>query len=87
MERLQKKIIQTDLQKKIVFLVGPRQVGKTWLAKDIAQSFEHSQYLNYDRKEDRDIIHEEAWLETTDLLILDELHKIVTYVPSGRLIL
>lgn len=75
MERSQKKIIQTDLQKKIVFLVGPRQVGKTWLAKDIAESYKHSQYLNYDRKEDRDIIHTEAWLETTDLLILDELHK------------
>ena len=75
MERSQKKIIQTDLQKKIVFLVGPRQAGKTWLAKDIAESYEHSQYLNYDRKEDRDIIREEAWLETTDLLILDELHK------------
>lgn len=32
-------------------------------------------YLNYDHLEDRKIIHHEAWLASTDLLILDELHK------------
>jgi chromosomal replication initiation ATPase DnaA len=36
MNRQQKQIIQQDLTKKMVFLVGPRQVGKTWLAQDIA---------------------------------------------------
>ncbi len=75
MKRSQKSSIQKDLKKKIVLLVGPRQVGKTWLAKDIARSYNNAQYLNYDRKEDRDIIHAEGWLEKTDLLILDELHK------------
>lgn len=57
----------------MVFLVGPRQAGKTWLAKEIAKSFQHPVYLNYDRKEDRTIIHSEAWLESTDLLVIDEL--------------
>jgi predicted AAA+ superfamily ATPase len=64
-----------DLQKKMVFLVGPRQAGKTWLAQEIAKSFHHPVYLNYDRRDDRKIIADEAWLESTDLLILDELHK------------
>lgn len=59
----------------MVLLVGPRQAGKTWLAKEIAKSFLHPVYLNYDRKEDRDIIRNEAWLESTDLLVFDELHK------------
>lgn len=75
MKRLQKAWILKDLEKKMVLLVGPRQTGKTWLAKNIAKEFPNSVYLNYDQKLDRDIIHAQSWLNTTDLLILDELHK------------
>ena len=64
-----------DLKKKIVFLVGPRQVGKSWLAKDIGKSYDKTVYLSYDHPEDRKIIEDTAWLESTQLLILDELHK------------
>lgn len=75
MRRIQSSSILKDLSKKMVFLVGPRQAGKTWLAKEIAKFFQHPVYLNYDRQEDRHIIQAEAWLESTDLLIIDELHK------------
>ena len=75
MERKQNQVILDDLTKKMVFLVGPRQVGKTWLAKDIGKSFERTVYLNYDNLEDQKIIKAAAWLESTQLLILDELHK------------
>ncbi len=75
MIRAQKNIILKDLEKKIVLLVGPRQSGKTWLAKDIAKSFSNSIYLNYDQIKDRKIIQDQSWLDNTDLLILDELHK------------
>jgi predicted AAA+ superfamily ATPase len=64
-----------DLKSKIVFLTGPRQVGKTWLARDIAGKYSHPLYLNYDSRADREIIEKEAWLASTDLIIFDEIHK------------
>ncbi len=75
MERQHKKYILNDLEKKMVFITGPRQVGKTWLAMDIARNFPDSLYLNYDSTRDRDIIRNEAWISKTDLLIFDEIHK------------
>jgi predicted AAA+ superfamily ATPase len=75
MERAQTPYILRDLKKKMVFLIGPRQVGKTWLAKKIAEQYKNPLYLNYDRFEDREMIRKEGWPDKTDLLILDEIHK------------
>jgi hypothetical protein len=75
MERYQKQAIIQDLHKKMVFLAGPRQAGKTTLAKSIAQEFSSFIYLTYDSAEDRKIILEESWLSSVELLIFDEIHK------------
>jgi uncharacterized protein len=75
MDRYQRQAILRDLEKKMVFLAGPRQAGKTTLAKAIAREFSSSLYLTYDRLEDRKIILEESWLPSVELLILDEIHK------------
>ncbi|MBS0628837.1 MAG: ATP-binding protein [Verrucomicrobia bacterium] len=75
MDRYQKEAIQKDLQKKMVLLAGPRQAGKTTLAKRIATEFKSSIYLTYDNTEDRKILLNEGWLPSTELLIFDELHK------------
>lgn len=75
MERVQKKFILHDLQRKMVFLSGPRQSGKTTLAKEISREFKSSIYLSYDHGEDREIIQKEAWLPSVELIILDEIHK------------
>lgn len=75
MRRIQTTAILNDLAKKMVLLVGPRQAGKTWLAKHIASHFSSSIYLNYDQFSDRSVILEQRWLPSTELVILDELHK------------
>ena len=75
MKRIQQALIEKDLARKMVFLTGPRQVGKTSLAKAIAADYTSSVYLNYDSLSDRKIINDTAWLPSTELLILDELHK------------
>ena len=73
--RFQQEKIHSDLQKKMVFIVGPRQVGKTWLAKKIAEKYNNAVYLNYDSIDDKKIIREKTWLPNTEIIVLDELHK------------
>lgn len=68
------RILQ-DLAKKMVFVLGPRQSGKTWLCKQIGAEIKPSTYLNYDSFADREIIVAQKWHPETELLILDELHK------------
>ncbi len=67
--------ILEDLQKKMVFLGGPRQVGKTTLARNITQHFKHSIYLNWDRRDHRRRILDMVWPEETEFLVFDEIHK------------
>ncbi len=73
--KIYKEKILKDLERKMVFLVGPRQVGKTFLSKEILKEFPGGIYLNYDFFKHREIIREMSWLEETDLIVFDELHK------------
>ena len=64
--------IGEDLSNKMVFVSGPRQVGKTTLARTFAPN--NSRYLNWDIEDDRqDIIHGRVPPEA--FLIFDEIHK------------
>lgn len=76
MERLQSKDILKDLQVKMVFLSGPRQVGKTVLAKSFKNHWQNFTYLNYDSDADRRIILRQEWDRKSDIVILDEVHKL-----------
>jgi predicted AAA+ superfamily ATPase len=68
--------ILEDLGKKMVFVGGPRQVGKTTLAKAIlGEHFSEGRYLNWDLDEDRQDILRKRWSKKNTLLIFDELHK------------
>jgi len=68
--------ILDDLRSKMVFISGPRQVGKTTLAKGILSSdFPSGRYLDWDLDEDRQDILKKRWDRDDKLLIFDELHK------------
>ncbi len=69
-------LVTKDLKEKMVFIGGPRQVGKTTMAKSIAtDSYEFSQYLNWDEKNDRRSIMEGSFDAKSKLMIFDEIHK------------
>ena len=65
--------LQKDLKRKMVILAGPRQCGKTTLAKSLLDK--DGEYLNWDIVKDRRIIRDIAWPKDASLVVLDELHK------------
>lgn len=75
MKRYLHNLIAQDLHKKMVFLTGPRQVGKTYLSKSIQQEFKRPIYLNNDDVDDLKTIRKRSWPLNADLIILDEIHK------------
>jgi predicted AAA+ superfamily ATPase len=70
-------------EKSMIFLTGPRQAGKTTLARMISDSFSNKLYFNWDIPEDRTrLIQNPSFFEsvkrrdsTTPLIILDEIHN------------
>ncbi|MBU0992323.1 MAG: ATP-binding protein [Proteobacteria bacterium] len=74
--------IYQDILKKMVFVGGPRQVGKTTMAKVILdRHFPQGRYLNWDLDEDRQDILKKKWSKENTLIVLDELHKYPKWKP------
>jgi uncharacterized protein len=65
--------IKKDLSRKMVLIAGPRQVGKSTLAKNFIDR--RGVYLNWDIRSDRAIIRKQSWPKDSSLVILDEIHK------------
>lgn len=65
--------IESWLKKRMVFIGGPRQVGKTYLSKQFISNSEA--YLNWDSNADREMIRKGQLPINQNLLILDEIHK------------
>ena len=72
MKRYLEDVLYPDFKEKIIFLSGPRQVGKTTLAQSLKLT---QTYLNFDSLKDRRIIKNEEWNRDVELVIFDELHK------------
>lgn len=88
MERLYQNLIRQhfDENQQMLFLAGPRQVGKTTIALTAEELTDCFLYLNYDNEKHRQILFggEDAILRALDfssmhtfipILVLDEFHK------------
>ena len=72
---LEEKIAK-DLASKMVFIGGPRQVGKTTLAKQIGkENYQKFSYLNWDNIDDKKKILKSVLEPETQLIVFDEIHK------------
>ena len=77
MDRYLTSCIHSDLSEKMVFLGGPRQVGKATIALTLlgADSEDHPGYFNYDFAEMRHSILKGQFPSDETLIVLDEIHK------------
>lgn len=70
-------------EKGMVFLSGPRQIGKTTLAKEIARGFKNRSYMNWDiLKHKKQILADPGFFQNMNrqdasmpLVVFDEIHK------------
>jgi predicted AAA+ superfamily ATPase len=69
--RYLEQFVLDDLEKKMVFIGGPRQVGKTTFSKQISPQYS---YLNWDEASHREKILKNQ-LPDSKLIIFDEIHK------------
>lgn len=71
--------VRQDLSRKMVFVGGPRQVGKTTFAlgllKTAPRDETHPAYLNWDLAEHREHLLKGEIPARESLLVLDEIHK------------
>lgn len=74
LKRYNEDIIRKDLDEKMVFISGPRQVGKTTLAQFFLVK-ETDRYYNWDQRKDRKAILAAQWPAGNATIALDEIHK------------
>ena len=77
MERYLTHAVKRDLTEKMVFVGGPRQVGKTTMALDLLGNAdeEHPAYLNWDIVQTKQMLLKGELPGDQDLIVLDEIHK------------
>lgn len=73
--RYLRPFLMNDLERFMVLLSGPRQSGKTTLAKDLIQQDPHAVYLNWDLPKDRRKNLAQEWAGDASFLVFDEIHK------------
>lgn len=71
--------VRDDLARKMVFVGGPRQVGKTTFALSLLRTppydETHPAYMNWDRREHRERLLDGEMPSGEKIVLLDEIHK------------
>lgn len=76
------EIKKNFFKKKAIILLGPRQVGKTTLLKEISNQFEKVLWINADNIEDRELFNKpsaarlKAIIGSNEIVIIDEAQRI-----------
>src|SRR6185312_9281107 len=87
-ERSVAPIVEQSLtEQAAVAIIGPRQVGKTTLAREIADNRPGSLYLDLETREDRDKLAEPTLFlrqYENSLVVLDEIHRVPELFSSLR---
>ncbi|MBI5160110.1 MAG: ATP-binding protein [Micrococcales bacterium] len=71
-------LVERDLDDKMVFVAGPRQCGKTTLARQVLAGRDGA-YFDWDVPAHRRALHNAALPATAGLWVFDELHKMRTW--------
>jgi uncharacterized protein len=79
MKRYLQDHVLSDIKRKLVILTGPRQVGKTYMGRQLMSQFKTPLYLNWDIPEDRVRLQTQSRYDHNDLVIMDEIHKMTNW--------
>ena len=79
MQRYLEQIVFKDIKKKLVILTGPRQVGKTYMSRQLMSYFQNPLYLNWDIPEHRVRLQKQDWYDLHDVVVMDEIHKMANW--------
>ena len=79
MQRYLEQIVFKDIKRKLVILTGPRQVGKTFMSRQLMSYYQNPLYLNWDIPEHRVRLQKQDWYDLHDLVVMDEIHKMANW--------
>lgn len=88
LKRIYEAVLEEHLaeNRQMLFLVGPRQVGKTTTSLEVSEPYQHHFYFNWDVQNDRqkivegpdavaEVIRLDLLRKTAPIVVFDELHK------------
>ena len=83
MKRYVEQAVYKDIKKKLVILTGPRQVGKTYMSRQLMSYYQNPLYLHWDIPDHRVRLQKQDWYDLHDLVVMDEILDILPALKDG----